>query len=63
MKKIITCFLNERTEICIFCKKCNACKNFLFLYEQFEDYYFRILDKKHNYAIMQLFLLFFTLNN
>ena len=58
MKKIITCFLNERTEICNFCKKCNDCKNFLFLYEQFEDYYFRILDKKRNYAVISFIFYF-----
>ena len=52
MEKFITCFLNERKEICNFCKKCIDCKNFLFLYEQFEDYYIRILDRTRNFAVI-----------
>ena len=58
MKKIITCFLNERTEICKFCKKCIDCKNFLFLYSQFKDYYFKILDRKCNYAVITFMFYF-----
>ena len=41
MKKIITCFLNERIEICNFCKKCIDYQNFLFLYSQLNDYYLK----------------------
>ena len=39
MKKTITCFLNERIEICNIYKKCIDCQNILFLYSQFNDYY------------------------
>ena len=41
MKKTITCFLNERIEICNIYKKCIDCQNILFLYSQFNDYYLK----------------------
>ena len=58
MKKIITCFLNERTELCNFCKKCIDCKNFLFLYSQFNDSYLKILDRNRNYAVISFMFYF-----
>ena len=58
MKKIITCFLNERTELSNFCKKCIDCKNILFLYSQFKDYYFKILDRNRNYAVISFMFYF-----
>ena len=58
MKKIITCFLNERTELCNFCKKCIDCKNFLFLYSQFNDSYLKNLDRNHNYVFISFMFYF-----
>ena len=58
MKKVITCFLNERTELCNFCKKCTDCKNFLFLYSQFNVSYLEILDRNHNYAVISFMFYF-----
>ena len=55
MKKIITCFINERTELC---KKCIDCKNVLFLYGQFNDYYLKILDINCNYGVISFIFYF-----
>ena len=52
MKKILNCFIKERTEICNFCKKCIDCQNFLFLYSQFNDFYLKIIDRNQNYAVI-----------
>ena len=58
MKKILNCFIKERTEICNFCKKCIDCQNFLFLYSQFNDFYLKIIDRNHNYAVISFIFCF-----
>ena len=58
MKKILNCFIKERTEICNFCKKCIDCQNFLFLYSQFNDFYLKIIDRNHNCAIISFIFCF-----
>ena len=43
----------KEQKFAIFAKKCIDCKNF-FLYSQFKDYYFKIPDRKRNYALLLL---------
>ena len=58
MKKIITFFLNATTEICNFCRKCIDCKNFLFLYSQFNDCYLKNIDRNGNYVVISFVFYF-----
>ena len=58
MKKNLNCFIKENTEIFNFCKKCINCQNFLFLYSQFNDFYLKIIDRNHNYAVISFIFCF-----
>ena len=42
----------KEQKFAIFANKCIDCKNFFFLYSQFKDYYFKIPDRKRNYAVI-----------